>query len=56
MVILLEHLTVSDYANKPREMILNRLQDKGVEVISIGKINDIFVGQGITTHYPSEGC
>ncbi|WP_322961141.1 phosphopentomutase [Mycoplasmopsis cynos] len=44
-----------DYANKPREMILNRLQDKGVEVISIGKINDIFVGQGITTHYPSEG-
>lgn len=44
-----------DYANKPREMILNRLQEKGVEVISIGKINDIFVGQGITTHYPSEG-
>lgn len=44
-----------DYANKPQEMILNRLQEKGVEVISIGKINDIFVGQGISTHYPSEG-
>ncbi|EIE42173.1 phosphopentomutase [Mycoplasmopsis canis UFG4] len=44
-----------DYANKPQEMILNRLQEKGVEVISIGKINDIFVGQGITTHFPSEG-
>ncbi|QKT05504.1 phosphopentomutase [Mycoplasma sp. OR1901] len=44
-----------DYANKPNEMILNRLQDKGVEVISIGKINDIFVGQGISTHYASQG-
>ncbi|MFV8413965.1 MULTISPECIES: phosphopentomutase [unclassified Mycoplasma] len=42
-----------DYANKPREMILNELQAKGVEVISVGKINDIFVGQGITKHYPS---
>ncbi|QDF64952.1 phosphopentomutase [Mycoplasma nasistruthionis] len=42
-----------DYANKPHEMTLNRLQEKGVEVISVGKINDIFVGQGITRHLPS---
>ncbi|QNM93798.1 phosphopentomutase [Mycoplasma sp. Pen4] len=42
-----------DYANKPREMILNELQNAGVEVISVGKINDIFVGQGITRHLPS---
>ncbi|ADE19778.1 phosphopentomutase [Mycoplasma crocodyli] len=42
-----------DYANKPQELILNRLQAKGIETISVGKINDIFVGQGITTHYPS---
>ncbi|MEE3927965.1 phosphopentomutase [Mycoplasmopsis ciconiae] len=42
-----------DYANQPREMILNELQKKGVEVISVGKINDIFVGQGITKHYAS---
>lgn len=42
-----------DFANQPRKMILNKLQDKGVEVISIGKINDIFVGQGISKHLPS---
>lgn len=42
-----------DYANKPPKLILNSLQDKGVEVISIGKINDIFVGQGISRHIPS---
>ncbi|WP_036451874.1 phosphopentomutase [Mycoplasma buteonis] len=44
-----------DYANQPREMILNELQKSGVEVISVGKINDIFVGQGISKHYPSAG-
>lgn len=42
-----------DYANKPQPMILNKLQEQGVEVVSIGKINDIFVGQGISTHIPS---
>ncbi|QZE12667.1 phosphopentomutase [Mycoplasma sp. Ms02] len=42
-----------DYANQPREMILNDLQKQGVEVISVGKINDIFVGQGISKHYAS---
>ncbi|EFF41757.1 phosphopentomutase [Mycoplasmopsis alligatoris] len=42
-----------DYANQPREMILNSLQKIGVEVISVGKINDIFVGQGISKHYAS---
>lgn len=42
-----------DYANKPPKLILNSLIDKGVEVISIGKINDIFVGQGISRHIPS---
>ncbi|WP_027120345.1 phosphopentomutase [Mycoplasmopsis lipofaciens] len=44
-----------DYANKPREMILNELQKKGVEVIGIGKINDIFVGQGISRSIHSDG-
>ncbi|WP_025755096.1 phosphopentomutase [Mycoplasmopsis cricetuli] len=42
-----------DYANKPPKLILNKLQEKGVDVISIGKINDIFAGQGITQHIPS---
>ncbi|TDV24064.1 phosphopentomutase [Mycoplasmopsis mustelae] len=44
-----------DYANKPGENILHHLQNAGVEVISVGKINDIFVGGGITKHFPSEG-
>lgn len=42
-----------DYANKPpKKTILNELQDKGVEVIGVGKINDIFVGQGIDKVFP----
>lgn len=39
-----------DYAIKPFDRtVLNNLKDNGIEVISIGKINDIFVGEGITT-------
>lgn len=38
-----------DYALKPYgQTVLNALKDAGYEVISIGKINDIFVGEGIT--------
>lgn len=38
-----------DYALKPfGKTVLNALKDKGLDVISIGKINDIFVGEGIT--------
>ncbi|EGV00415.1 phosphopentomutase [Mycoplasmopsis columbina SF7] len=44
-----------DYANKPPKLILNALQNKGVRTISVGKINDIFVTQGIGEHYPSKG-
>ena len=45
-----------DYSVTPSEQtVLDRLQNKGVEVISVGKINDIFSGQGISKHYPSEG-
>ncbi|MGL6125183.1 MAG: phosphopentomutase [Metamycoplasmataceae bacterium] len=39
----------------PKDNILNSLIEKGVEVISIGKINDIFSGQGISKHYKSAG-
>lgn len=28
--------------------VLNALKDAGYDVISVGKINDIFVGEGIT--------
>lgn len=38
-----------DYAVKPfGKTVLNYLKDAGFDVISIGKINDIFVGEGIT--------
>lgn len=38
-----------DYALKPPgPTVLNALKDAGLDVISVGKINDIFVGEGIT--------
>ena len=43
-----------DYAVKPfGPTALNALQGAGLDVISIGKINDIFVGEGITEAYKS---
>ena len=45
-----------DYSVKPEEdTILDKLQKKGIKVIAVGKINDIFSGQGISQHYPSAG-
>lgn len=44
-----------DYAVKPsRETVLNALKDAGIEVISVGKINDIFAGEGITKSHKSK--
>lgn len=44
-----------DYALKPYgETALNFLKDAGYEVISVGKINDIFDGEGITQAYKSK--
>ena len=38
-----------DYALKPTgRTVLTELKDSGLDVISVGKINDIFVGEGIT--------
>lgn len=38
-----------DYAVKPSgQTVLNTLKDKGYDVISVGKISDIFAGEGIT--------
>ncbi|MDK2819595.1 MAG: phosphopentomutase [Mycoplasmataceae bacterium] len=43
-----------DYAvEPPKNTILNRLHKEGVNVISIGKIRDIFSNQGISKHYAS---
>ena len=45
-----------DYSVSPSHAtVLDHLKAKGVEVISVGKINDIFSAQGITKHYPSSG-
>jgi phosphopentomutase len=38
----------------PREMYLDRIKNDGCEVISVGKIRDIFDGKGITMHLPGK--
>ena len=44
-----------DYALKPTGLtVLNALKDNGLDVIGVGKINDIFCGEGITKTYHSE--
>lgn len=44
-----------DYALKPYgPTVLNALKDSGYDVISIGKIRDIFDGEGITEAYKSK--
>ena len=43
-----------DYALKPTgPTVLNAMKDKGLDVICVGKINDIFCGEGITETYHS---
>ena len=44
-----------DYALKPfGPTVLNKLKDGGLDVISVGKINDIFDGEGITQAHKSK--
>ena len=44
-----------DYALKPSgDTALNVLKEAGYDVISVGKINDIFVGEGITEAHKSK--
>lgn len=44
-----------DYALKPfGKTILNELKENNYDVLSVGKINDIFVGEGITEAYKSK--
>ena len=44
-----------DYAIKPyHTTVLNLLQDQGLDVIGVGKINDIFAGEGISETYKSK--
>lgn len=45
-----------DFAvNPPEPTVLNTLQNFGYDVISVGKINDIFSGHGITATHPTQG-
>ena len=44
-----------DYAVKPPEpTVMNALKDSGKDVIAVGKINDIFTGEGVTESYPTK--
>lgn len=44
-----------DYALEPiGETVLDQLKINGYDVISVGKINDIFTGQGINESYPTK--
>ena len=43
-----------DFSLEPTgKTMLDTISENGYDVISVGKINDIFVGRGITKHYPS---
>ena len=45
-----------DYSVKPpQRLVLNDLKDNGIKVISIGKINDIFSGEGISEKIKTNG-
>ena len=37
----------------PKETMLDRLSSRGLDVISVGKINDIFAGRGVTESNPT---
>ena len=39
----------------PKPTMLNAISEAGLEVIGVGKIGDIFVGQGITDSIPTHG-
>ncbi|WP_019536689.1 phosphopentomutase [Paenibacillus ginsengihumi] len=44
-----------DYAVKPpAPTVMNRLKDAGLQCIAVGKINDIFSGEGVTSALPTK--
>ena len=44
-----------DYSMEPPRTILNAISENGRAVIGVGKISDIFAGQGITESAPTDG-
>jgi phosphopentomutase len=43
-----------DYSLLPPRTVWNELRDAGVQVIGVGKISDIYAGQGISESYPTK--
>ena len=44
-----------DYSLEPHgETMLDRLKSKGLDVVSVGKISDIFAGRGVTESHPTK--
>ena len=45
-----------DYSLEPHgETMLDKLKEGGFDVISVGKISDIFAGRGVTSSHPTKG-
>jgi phosphopentomutase len=44
-----------DFSMEPPRTILNAIAESRRAVIGVGKINDIFAGQGVTESFPSDG-
>jgi phosphopentomutase len=44
-----------DFSMQPPRTILNAISENGLAVIGVGKIGDIFAGQGITESFPTDG-
>jgi phosphopentomutase len=44
-----------DYSARPGHTLLNLVEDSGGQVLAVGKIVDIFAGQGVTEAYRTKG-
>jgi phosphopentomutase len=44
-----------DFSMEPPRTILNAIAETGRAVVGVGKISDIFAGQGITESFPTDG-
>ncbi|WP_321532439.1 phosphopentomutase [uncultured Desulfuromonas sp.] len=42
-----------DFSMQPQPMILDDLAEHKIDVVAVGKIQDIFCGRGISKHYPT---
>jgi phosphopentomutase len=43
-----------DFSMKPPHTVLNAISEHGLPVIGVGKISDIFAGQGVTESFPTD--